>query len=188
MKEIVPQPAAGPAAIVRQAALLVAVGVAAGLGINAVRPDGIDLFRPAGASAAEGVCAPPSEGTAWITREQARGLIGAEGVTFIDARPESDFREAHIVGAYAIPFEEGDPISARTIAPLREVRTVITYCETTGDCACSVALAEKLLQEGLRDVRVLEGGWPGWSASGLPAEGGECQMCPDLDGPPHDEH
>lgn len=173
--------------VFRDAGAILCVGAVLGLGANAVRSDGLDLGGIASGSTAS-VCAPPSEGTQWIPQEQALALVARPDVTFIDARPVREFQEGHVAGAYAIPYAKGDRLSPETIAPLAGAATVITYCDTSSGCACSVALAEALLLTGLRDVRVLEGGWPEWIARGQPVEAGDCLMCPDTEGAPHDAH
>ena len=56
------------------------------------------------------------------------------------------------------------------LADLEGCKTVVAYCDKDG-CIDSESLAEVLLGLGVRQVRVLEGGWPDWYVAGYPVEG-----------------
>jgi rhodanese-related sulfurtransferase len=132
-----------------------------------------------------GACRAPEEpsvadvGVRWISQEEAKALVGDGGVVFLDCRPRPQFEAGHVSGAVHIkPAGSGDAaIADAQVAPLRNARTVITYCDAQAHCARSFQLAQQLRRAGLPDVRVLEDGMPMWIERGYPAESGTCQQC-----------
>lgn len=162
----------------REALLIVCAGTALGLVSNSVRPDGVDLAA-APARATEGECAPPAEQTQWISLSEATEMSGQPDVLFVDARPRAEFVQAHVAGAYSVPFHAGETVPRDALVAVAGARVVITYCDTHGGCSCSVALARAIVAAGGLDVRVLEGGWPAWEQAGAPAEAGTCRLCPE---------
>ncbi|MBI2897072.1 MAG: rhodanese-like domain-containing protein [Deltaproteobacteria bacterium] len=164
--------------VLREGFLVLVGGAALGLVANAVRADGLDLATVP-SRAVEGACAPPTEEARWISQEQALRLVGRSEVMFIDARANDEFVQAHIAGAFSLPYRDGDPVGREELGALEGAATVIAYCDTQGGCTRSLALARRLSAAGQRDVRVLEGGWPAWLSHGYPAEAGECRLCPD---------
>ena len=113
-------------------------------------------------------------GIRMITLEEAEDLWAGGGAVFFDARPAAPFGEGHIPGARNLAAEEEDPgLSAVVEGVLRE-RIVVVYCEG-GDCQSSLHLAKRLHDKGFKDVRVMTGGWEGWTKAGLPEERGDDQ-------------
>jgi 3-mercaptopyruvate sulfurtransferase SseA len=149
---------------------LVAGCIAATLAILRGTPDVGALRAAEPASCGAPVLARPD--VEWIEQEDARALIFDPAVAFVDARPAEAFTAGHIAGATNVPMETG-AIDARTTELFRGARTVITYCDTSGDCAGSKRLAGLLAEGGLPDVRVLRGGLPEWLEHGYPAEAGQ---------------
>jgi rhodanese-related sulfurtransferase len=113
----------------------------------------------------------------WIDPAEARALVGDTEVTFVDARARQDYEAGHVAGAVSVPIDTG-AIDDRSTGLVRGSRVVITYCDTSGECAQSKRLAEVLASAGLPDVRVLRGGMPAWLESEYPAEAGPCRVCP----------
>jgi rhodanese-related sulfurtransferase len=162
----------------REALLIACAGMALGVAANALRPNGLDLWA-APARASEGECAPPAEQTQWISLAEATELATQPDVRFVDARANDAFVRAHIAGAYSVPFGPGEQVPQDALDVVAGARMVITYCDTHGGCSASVDLARALAAAGTVDVRVLEGGWPGWEEAGAPAEAGSCRLCPE---------
>lgn len=134
---------------------------------------GPDAFRQVVA------CAPPvaeHPDVRWIEQEDARALVEAAGVVFVDARSLADFETGHVPDAIAMPMDTGvlDP----RVLPLTVGSTVVAYCDTNDDCAGSRRLAGLLAENGVTDVRVLRGGMPLWLSNDYPAESGPCTRCP----------
>ncbi len=114
---------------------------------------------------------------AWIEQGEARPLLDDAQVTFVDARPRDVFEAGHVTGAVNVPMDTG-AIDAAATQWMQGTRTIITYCDTNGDCASSKRLAGLLAEAGLPDVRVLRGGMPAWLENQYPAEAGPCRACP----------
>ncbi len=99
---------------------------------------------------------------------EVRELVNGDTL-LVDAREGDLYAEGHLPGARSLPRGAS---SEQVAAFLREVpfdRPLIVYCSGYG-CEDSFILAERLLAEGYRDVRVFEGGLPEWLDAGLPVE------------------
>ena len=159
--------------------------------INTVNLCLISLLVGLGASAALGVpdltlstegvvCTAPDPAqplVQWITQVEAEASVDDLSVRFVDARSAESYQSGHITGALHVP--PGDqPVNPEVLVALREARLVITYCDTADGCALSTQLASRLAEEGLTDIRVLEGGIDYWIAHGFQAESGSCGSCP----------
>jgi rhodanese-related sulfurtransferase len=112
----------------------------------------------------------------WISPEEARTLLSAGSVAFVDCRSEPEFLNGHVSGALHVPAESGSPGEA-LLERLRGAATVVTYCDAGEACERSQRLATMLSQTGLPDVRVMRGGLPAWLSQGYPAESGSCPLC-----------
>jgi rhodanese-related sulfurtransferase len=111
-----------------------------------------------------------SQGTLPLPAELAevRELLNSDTL-LVDARLADLYAESHLPGARSLPR---DATAEQMAAFRREVppdRPLIVYCSGYG-CEDSFLLAERLLAEGYRDVRVFEGGLPEWQDAGLPVE------------------
>lgn len=125
-------------------------------------------------------CAPPvaeHPDVRWIEQEDARALVAATGVVFVDARSLADFETGHVPDAIAMPMDTG-VIDPRALPLAAGAATVVAYCDTNDDCAGSRRLAGLLAENGVSDVRVLRGGMPLWLSNDYPAESGPCTRCP----------
>jgi len=166
-----------------QALVLAAGAGLLGLVVNAARPDGIELGRPVLAASGTGAatCAPPTgQGAAEIELAEARSLHAA-GAAFVDARPAGNYAVGHVPGAFHLPSMGEHPDGPGVIAALRGAATVVVY-DDGASCALARRLADRLLAEGLADVRLLLGGFDGWQAAGEPAESGLCEACETVAG------
>jgi rhodanese-related sulfurtransferase len=159
------------------AALVLSVGLAVVRGLPS-------LAASDAASAEPGACRAPAQPDAdspvrFIDQDQAKTLVGAPGVVFVDCRPRAEFEAGHVSGAVHLDPTAGPKDGGRALPLdlLSRAGTVITYCDAQAQCERSLRLAERLRQVGLRDVRVLEDGMPAWLAHGYPAESGVCAQC-----------
>lgn len=112
----------------------------------------------------------------FINTEQARALAGTPGVMFVDCRPVEQFEEGHVSGAVHAPLPKAQ-VPRALLDSLAGAATVITYCDAATQCERSLKMARLLIDAGLKDVRVLEGGMPAWLEHGFPAESGTCAAC-----------
>lgn len=161
--------------LLAQAGRVLLVGIVLGVGVGVLRG-----FPELPARADEEVCLPPDAtepAITWVGAEPAADLHGQPGVVFVDARSRDEFVTGHVSGALSVPMEHGTVPDA-IVEMLAGSRTVIAYDDTEGECARSTRLASLLVAAGIGDVRVLEGGMPGWLAAGHAAEAGTCQLCP----------
>ncbi|WP_169791337.1 rhodanese-like domain-containing protein [Sandaracinus amylolyticus] len=155
--------------------LLVGALLGAAIGVLRGVPDVEGMRAEAPASCAAPVEARPE--VRWIEQAEAHGMVEDVAVTFVDARSRDAYEAGHVAGALNVPMETG-AIDERATSLVRGSRVVITYCDTSGDCASSKRLAGLLAEAGLPDVRVLRGGMPGWLENGYAAEAGPCRVCP----------
>lgn len=100
-----------------------------------------------------------------IHLEQAYSLFN-KGVTFVDARDESDYLAGHIKNAINIPFEDFDNYKQR-LAKLPKDKPLVTYCAGT-ECDLSILLGNLLFEEGYKQVYVFFGGWIDWTNANYP--------------------
>jgi rhodanese-related sulfurtransferase len=99
---------------------------------------------------------------------EVRELLNGDTL-LVDAREGDLYADSHLPGARSLPRGAS---AGQLAAFFREVpfaRPLIVYCSGYG-CEDSFILAERLLAEGYRDVRVFEGGLPEWLDAGLPVE------------------
>lgn len=102
---------------------------------------------------------------------EAEDLWAGGRAVFLDARPEFLFLEGHIPGSRNVPYEMDAARLPEDILALPPERTLVVYCEG-GECRSSLDLAKLLHDGGLRDLRVVAGGWDAWKQAGLPEERG----------------
>ncbi|MCS6856469.1 MAG: rhodanese-like domain-containing protein [Sandaracinaceae bacterium] len=141
----------------------------AGIGLNAALRE-VPKLAPSEAARCAHVDAPPSM-PQWIEPEEAMRLLERGDVLFVDARSEALYERGHVPGALpACPEDEA--LSEEVLNQARAASAVITYCDAERECEASRHLAERLVKEGVRNVRVLRGGMPAWLERELPAESG----------------
>ncbi len=170
--------------LLAQAAAVCVLGGAAGVATNRWSAHPVSLAQPiyAAASTGAGVCsaesAQPAEHTTVprMSLAEARSACLSCTAAFVDARAASAFAEGHVPGAVHLPPAEHPDMSA-VMDKLRAHHTVIVYDDDVG-CQLAEGAARRLRAEGLPDVRVLDGNWTQWEASGAPAESGSCELCP----------
>jgi rhodanese-related sulfurtransferase len=156
------------------AVLIVFVGAGLGLGVNALRADGLALDgrgvtgagspgEPTGTCTANASTARAPE----ISQAEARALHGQERVTFVDARSAADYRAGHVQGALSLPYDVAAQAAGKSSLPVPPDHRIVVYCDYF-DCQLSEQLAQLLSQSGCERVRVLQGGFPAWRDGKLP--------------------
>ena len=101
-----------------------------------------------------------------ITRAEVEAAA-ADGVTIVEALPDTYFEDGHLPGAANLPHDSDEPTIA-AVLPDRN-RTIVVYCANRA-CANSGILGRRLDQLGYTDVRVYEGGKEDWLEAGLALE------------------
>ena len=151
-----------------QVPALIALAVVIAVCVNHRRSDGIPLV---GDWSVEARFTDGSGESLIISLDQAEQLFKQDAAVFLDARPESQYAEAHIQGAINFPWQEADRYFVETAARLEGSKMIVTYCDGE-DCDLSHELALFLKDMGFENVLVLVNGLTVWREAGLPIETG----------------
>ena len=147
---------------IQRALLIVVLGAVLGLLANMVSPRGIPYITP------PKKLAKPKE---LLTLDQAKELWGSGVGFFLDAREPVDYAAGHIANAFNLPaanFEQHFPDIAQM---LTFESPIVVYCNGE-ECELSHRLADKLREQGYKNVRLLHNGWTVWRDAGLPSDAG----------------
>jgi thiosulfate/3-mercaptopyruvate sulfurtransferase len=111
-----------------------------------------------------------------ITTDELQRRLGEPDLTVVDIRPlaayngwrlRGEARGGHIPGAVAFPnawlhsVDEAEIERLLRSKGIEEGRSIVVYGDGPDDVT---ALATRLLESGIADVRVYEPGWPAWAA------------------------
>lgn len=152
-----------------QIACIAVCSFLAGLALNLIRSDGIELI---GDYTAEEEQVIDYREINTVTPEEAERLYTAGAAVFVDARSQWEYQEGHIPGAILVPSHE----AAQHLAEFRKKvpdtsSAIITYCD--GEyCPLSKDLAVVLRNNGYANVHVLVNGWGVWQSRGYAVEHG----------------
>lgn len=97
-----------------------------------------------------------------ITLAQFKPLHAKNAVLTIDVRDPHGFDAGHVPGALNVSVVDVEIMGNRI---LKEKRPVVAYCACPDEHSALV-VAAKLMRIGVKDIRVLNGGWNGWKAAG----------------------
>jgi rhodanese-related sulfurtransferase len=107
--------------------------------------------------------------TALVSPLELRALAAGETPPFvIDVRGASEYAEGHVEGAVNIPLGQLE----RQLARVPQDRAVVTYCNMHHRGESRGERAAALLHKHGVPARVLDGGYPAWQESVLPAQDG----------------
>jgi rhodanese-related sulfurtransferase len=165
-----------------RALLLMTAAGALGLGVNALRPDGVSLAAyapPAVCGASSSPSRTASPPVSILTPAEAAGLCGDAGTVLADVRSASAFAEGHVTGAIHLPCAASGDVAAAAVALLAGKSRLVVYGDATADAA---TVAEEMRRRARLDVVVIEGGFAAWNQAGLACSSGPCPQC----GAPHD--
>jgi rhodanese-related sulfurtransferase len=104
-----------------------------------------------------------------VSREELCELIDRGDLVLVDALSPISYAASRLPGAINIPPGTEDERAPRRIPDLEA--EVVVYCMNP-TCYSSVAVANRLVALGYRNVRHYSGGKEEWMAAGLPLEGG----------------
>lgn len=151
--------------LIKEAALILFLAVAIALIVNALRARGLDVLatRPPAAETEAAI------NQREISLEDAVRRHTEKSAIFADARSTADYAAGHIQRALSLPDQEFDSWVEEFIAATELETVIITYCEGT-QCLLSISLAEKLIDLGYVNTRILVDGWGRWKANRLPVE------------------
>lgn len=97
-----------------------------------------------------------------ITLAEFKKLHAAKQILPIDVRDPHAYENGHIPGAVNVSFVDVEIMANRL---LKEPKPMVAYCACRDEMtAARVAL--QLTRVGVKNIRVLIGGWDGWTAGG----------------------
>ncbi len=149
-----------------QAAILVALSLAAGILANRLRAHPLP-WRQEWSRHVE--AASKELGVPTVTLEQARTIAQKMTHLILDARPPADFAAGHIPGAFNVPGDQIGTYLPQVLPLLTPAQPLMTYC-SGHTCDDSVKLSKHLQQNGFTNLVLFVGGWTEWSAAKLPVE------------------
>ncbi len=97
-----------------------------------------------------------------ITLAEFKPLHARNAVLTIDVRDPHGFDAGHIPGALNVSVVDIEIMANRV---LKEPRPVVAYCACPDDHS-SLYVAAKLMRVGVKNIKVLTGGWNGWTKAG----------------------
>jgi rhodanese-related sulfurtransferase len=147
-----------PLRTLREAGYLLLLTLALGLAANALRPDGLPLFKVLRQT-------PGTLPYATLSPLAAADLLRQGKAVFVDARAAKYFALAHVPGALNITPEQAQ---AGAADGLPRDKTIVVYCDSLA-CGLSHAVAHALADKGLT-VAVMQDGIEGWIMTRGPLE------------------
>ena len=145
---------------VKQGIIILVAAVAVSLIVNRARNDRIPLVAQAETFRVR-------TDAEFMKAEDAQRLFEDGMAMFVDAREPEVYAVRHVEGAINIPASAGD---VEGMAWLANVEThVICYSSQANQRQAGV-IADRLLQMGCKEVRILYGGMEAWVDRGLPVE------------------
>jgi rhodanese-related sulfurtransferase len=103
-----------------------------------------------------------------ISLEKAKDLYESQGVLFVDARHDFEYKMGHIRGAINIALKEIDTHRIQLEGTPKD-KMLIVYCDGV-ECNSSIELALKLMELKFTNVKVFFGGWQEWKAKNFPID------------------
>lgn len=147
----------------RELALVLGLSTVWAVGWNAVAPGGVSLLEPIPARA--------GRDPRFIDHATAAQLWREQRVLFVDVRNLAAWNQGRIPRAVYLPFDQLGEAWDREGARLLAAPELILYCDGP-HCDLADRLSTQLASFGLAHIRIYEGGWGDWYASGLPRETG----------------
>lgn len=161
--------------IIRQAALLLLIGGALGIGHGLAY--GFPKLVPRQSNDTGTCVAPATQDNAaltFISIQDAHPLLGTEGTRFLDVRSHEDYEKGHIPAALLV-VNEGGVFDIRQLQSQLgpQSTTLIIYDQGEDNCSLAARLAHQLQSAQTPNIRVLKTGFPGWLNANHPAESGK---------------
>ena len=149
-----------------EASLIIVSAVVISLMVNALRPQGIDIF--------DHHVKTPVNGETVVTRIDSEAAIAkfnaGEGL-FVDSRSMEVFAAGHIKNAINLPDHQFDEWIEDFIGRTNPKTEIITYCDGIG-CSQAKDLAEKLCAIGYEHVFYFAEGYEAWVKCRMPIQAG----------------
>jgi rhodanese-related sulfurtransferase len=147
---------------VRDAAIVVALCAAAGIGTNAARRDGIPLIQKEEYQ----ILVPCPELTGEVgLLEPDDARLKERGTLIIDARSVTQFDAWHLPDARSLPYDYLEPVAEKAVKELVASRaSLIAVYGDGADPDSGHELAKELVAKGIRNVFQIKGGAPALGA------------------------
>jgi rhodanese-related sulfurtransferase len=151
--------------IILRSLLIMFLGTAIGLGVNAVRTTGLPW-----------VYVPPEElliggvKVRLVDEKEAVRFLDDPETVFIDSRREEDYRERHVKSALFLPEENVEERFVAVQGLMPEESRIILYCYGP-ECDMAEKVAGFLAQNGYRNMMIMTAGFRAWERAGYPVEG-----------------
>ena len=144
--------------LIREVLLLIAAAILLGFAYTFVTKQGFFSENKQAPAAA-------TPNIEMISLEKAKDLYKSQGVLFIDARHDFEYKMGHVRGAVNIALKD---INTRRnlLESIPKEKMLIVYCDGA-ECNSSIELAIKLIELKFVNVKVFFGGWQEWKASNL---------------------
>jgi 3-mercaptopyruvate sulfurtransferase SseA len=97
-----------------------------------------------------------------VTLAEFKKLLAARRVLPNDVRDPHAYENGHIPGALNVSFVDVEIMANRL---LKEPKPIVAYCACKDEMTAA-RVAIQLKRVGVKDIRVLLGGWDGWTAGG----------------------
>jgi rhodanese-related sulfurtransferase len=147
---------------VQRSLVIVVASAALGLAVNAVSPRRVPYITPPKPVFAE---------SEFIPLADAHQAWSAGRAIFLDARAPADYNAGHIPNAFSLPAESFAEHFAKVASYLAPDSMIICYCDGV-DCDLSHHLAEKLRDNGFKNIHILKNAWTEWNKAGYPSSAG----------------
>ena len=106
-----------------------------------------------------------------VTLAEFKKLHAAKQILAVDVRDPHAYENGHIPGALNVSFVDVEIMANRL---LKEPRPIVAYCACKDEMTAA-RVAIQLMRVGVKQIRVLAGGWDGWTAGG-----GKVELTPPL--------
>ncbi len=97
--------------------------------------------------------------------ELKQRMESGEPITIVDLRNDFEGQEGRIPGSLLLTVKELD-----SFVPVGSETEMIVYCSCPNEVSSAAVAARRLRRRGVKSVRPLEGGFPGWTEFGFPVE------------------
>ncbi|MGE0361290.1 MAG: rhodanese-like domain-containing protein [Vicinamibacterales bacterium] len=97
-----------------------------------------------------------------VTQAEFRKLLAGRQILPIDVRDAHAYENGHIPGALNVSFVDVEIMANRL---LKEPKPIVAYCACKDEMTAA-RVAVQLMRVGVKNIRVLTGGWDGWTAGG----------------------
>jgi len=102
-----------------------------------------------------------------VSLEDAKKLVDAKEVLFIDARPLALYKRGHIPGAISVPYNSAE--KEKLMADIAKDKEIVSYCYSAR-CSMAHKLADSLRKLGYTHVSIFEGGIVEWTKAKYPLD------------------